>query len=141
VDEIAPPLLESGGYALVDGYAFGPSSLSWTAPLPPDRFAPFISGAERQENGNTFVCAGTDGILLELTRAGDIVWEYRNPYSGNLRLSDGSPPGPGMDGRPYAVFRASRIPKDHPGLSDRVLVPLEPQPERADPPRPADSGK
>jgi hypothetical protein len=122
VDEIEPPLLpgDGGSYALAEGAPFGPAELAWTARLPPDRFAPFISGAERQRNGNTFVCAGTDGILLELTRDGDIVWEYRNPYTGSLRLADGSPPGPGIDRLPYAVFRASRIAADHPALRGRT---------------------
>ncbi len=141
VDEITPPLLPDGtGYALHDGKPFGPAELAWTAPLPADRFAPFISGAQRLRNGNTFVCAGTDGILLELKSSGEIVWEYRNPYSGDLRLADGSPPGPGITGRPYAVFRASRVPREHPGLSGRTLVPLDPQPVWADPPQPDASG-
>ena len=143
VDEITPPLLpgRSGTYALDEGEPFGPAEPAWTAPLPPDRFAPFISGATRLQNGNTFVCAGTDGILLELTRAGSIVWEYRNPYSGDLRLADGSPPGPGIEDRPYAVFRASRIPKDHPALEGKTLVPLDPQPPWADPPGKRDPGE
>ena len=107
VDEITPPLLpgRSGTYALDEGEPFGPAEPAWTAPLPPDRFAPFISGATRLRNGNTFVCAGTDGILLELTRAGSIVWEYRNPYSGDLWLADGSPPGPGIEDRCRRKYR------------------------------------
>jgi hypothetical protein len=117
-----------------EGKPYGPAELAWTAPLPPDRFAPFISGAARLRNGNTFVCAGTDGILLELTREGSIVWEYRNPYSGDLRLADGQPAVPGMEDRPYAVFRASRIPEHHPALEGRSLTPLDPQPVRAKPP-------
>jgi hypothetical protein len=139
VDEIDPPLLPSGDYALHQGKPFGPAELAWTARIPPDRFAPFISGAMRLRNGNTFICAGTDGILLEVTRNGDIVWEYRNPYSGNARLSDGGPVGPGIDEYPYSVYRATRIPPDHTGLRRRSLAPLEPQPVRTDvsaPPKP-----
>jgi hypothetical protein len=128
VDEIDPPLRPDRSYALEDGQPFGPGELAWTFRLPPDRFAPFISGATRLRGGNTLICAGTDGILLEVTRAGEIVWEYRNPYSGNMRLSDGSPIGPGITNRPYAVFRAARIPPDHPGLAGRTLRPLDPQP-------------
>ncbi len=81
--------------------------------------------------GHTFVCAGTDGILLETLHTGEIVWEYRNPYSGNVRLADGSPPSPGVEGRPYAIFRASRILEEHPALAGKTLVPLDPQPEWA----------
>jgi hypothetical protein len=134
VDEIVPPLGPDGRYPIAPGRPWGPAALAWTAQLPPDRFAPFISGAERLANGNTFVCAGTDGILLEVAKDGRIVWEYRNPYSGSVALADGSPPGPGIDERPYAVFRATRIPPDHPGLRGRTLVPLDPQPPWAPPP-------
>ncbi|MEN8181819.1 MAG: aryl-sulfate sulfotransferase, partial [Myxococcota bacterium] len=136
VDEIVPPLQPDGRYALEAGRPYGPTALAWTARIPPDRFAPFISGATRLRNGNTFVCAGTDGILLELTRGHEIVWEYRNPYSGSVTLSDGSPIGPGISDRPYAVFRATRIPPDHPALQGKRLAPLEPQPTWADPPAP-----
>ena len=47
--------------------------------------------------------------------------------------------GPGIDDRPFAVFRASRIPPNDPGLAGRVLVPLDPQPAGAPAPtRPGD---
>jgi hypothetical protein len=132
VDEITPPLKPDGTYRLAAGAAYGPEELAWTAPLPPDRFAPFISGAERLRNGNTFVCAGTDGRLLELSPAGEIVWEYRNPFGGNLVMADGKPATAGADERPYAVFRATRIPMHHPALKGRQLKPLDPQPAWTD---------
>jgi hypothetical protein len=128
VDEISPSIGKGGRYVIAEAEPFGPSELAWTAKLPPDRFAPFISGAMRLHNQNTFVCAGTDGILLELTREGRIVWEYRNPYSGDLRMADGKRATEGTGDRPYAVFRATRIPRDHPALEGRSLTPLEPQP-------------
>ena len=141
VDEITPPVAPDGSYEIAKGQPYGPAELAWTAPLPPDRFAPFISGAARLRNGNTFVCAGTDGILLELSPAGEIVWEYRNPYAGNLVMADGKPATAGAADRPYAVFRATRIPSDHPILRGRSLTPLDPQPAWADPPAtPEDAG-
>lgn len=140
VDEIVPPLQPDGSYVLEEGKPYGPAESTWTAPLPADRFAPFISGSVRLENGNTFVCAGTDGVLLELSRSGEIVWEYRNPYSGDVRLVDGSPPGPGIEDRPFAVFRADRIARDHPGLAGKSLAPLDPQPETWSPPSTESSG-
>ena len=44
------------------------------------------------------------------------------------KLADGSLPQPNIDQRPYALFRATRIPLDHPGLAGRTLAPLDPQP-------------
>lgn len=40
-----------------------------------------ISAARRLPNGNTFIDEGQSGRLFQVTRDGDIVWEYINPYS------------------------------------------------------------
>jgi len=131
VDEWTPPLTSEGRYLLEDDAAYRPSELVWRyrASEPTEFFAPFISGARRLANGNTFVASGTGGDLFEVTRAGEIVWEYRNPYSGDVRLADGSPPQPGTEDNPFAVFRAALIEADDPALAGRALAPLEPQPE------------
>ncbi len=130
VVEIAPPLLASGLYALANGEPFSPRAPAWRYAAEPHEafFAPFISGAQRTRNGNTLICAGPQGRLFEVTPAGEIVWEYWNPYAGRVRLTDGSAPQPGLDGQPFAVFRATRIPPEHPGLRGRQLAPLDPQP-------------
>jgi len=47
-----------------------------------DFFSPRISNAQRLPNGNTLICEGDFGRLFEVTLAGDIVWEYVNPYFG-----------------------------------------------------------
>ena len=131
IDEWTPPLTAEGDYSQGKAASFGPSELAWqyTASKPSEFFSPFISGAQRLENGNTMICSGVGGRLFEVTHSGEIVWEYRNPFSGNVRNSDGSAPQPGLDERPYAVFRATRIPTDHPGLANRKLEALDPQPE------------
>jgi hypothetical protein len=129
VDEWTPPLGADGRYAL-DGGPFAPDTLAWQyrAKEPTDFFAPFISGAHRLANGNSLICAGTGGELFEVTRAGAVVWEYRNPFSGEVRNADGTMPQPGLDDRPFAVFRATRIPVDDPALAGRTIAPLDPQP-------------
>ena len=139
VDEIDPPVDENGRYRLETGKPYGPAELAWTARLSEAKSSPFISGSERVRGGNTIVCSGTGGLLVELSPTGEIVWEFRNPWGGVVPLADGSPPQPGVDGLPLAVYRASRIPPTHPGLSGRTLAPLDPQPpwhekaERASP--------
>jgi hypothetical protein len=135
VDEIAPPLLASGLYALASGEPFGPRAPSWRYAAEPREsfFAEFISGAQRLANGNTLICSGPQGRVFEVTSRGEIVWEYLNPFAGSVRLKDGSLPQPGLEDAPYAVFRAARIPPDHPGLRGRTLAPLAPQPSSAPP--------
>ena len=49
-------------------------------------FSPRISNAQRLPNGNTLINEGFFGRFFEVTSAGDVVWEYVNPYFG--RSSD-----------------------------------------------------
>jgi len=132
VVEIAPPVDDGGNYPLKDGEGFGPTAPVWTYQAA-DRhsfFAPFVSGAQRLANGNTFVCAGPHGRYFEVSPEGAIVWEYRNPFHGEVA---GWQP-PGTEQFPYASFRATKIPPDHPGLAGRALTPLDPQPPLYVPP-------
>ena len=100
--------------------------------LSPD-FCARISGAQRLANGNTLICAGETGRVVEVTPEQKVVWEYVNPHGGDALAGgsgrgerrgpppDGGPPGgrgPGggpMDAR--ALFRAAHIDVDHPGLA------------------------
>jgi hypothetical protein len=139
VMEIEPPLEADGSYTLAEGEPWGPREPRWTytAPERESFFAPFISGAHRLENGNTFICSGPQGWFFEVTPEGRVVWEYRNPYHGGV-------PGwhpPGTERVPYASFRSTKIPPDHPALVGRDLKPLDPQPEPYElPPRPQQEG-
>jgi len=62
-------------------------------------YSPFISGAQLLPNGNIFICEGgprrrtyeqPTPRLFEVTRDGEIVWEYLSPYA------------------PYSIYRATR---------------------------------
>jgi Arylsulfotransferase (ASST) len=129
VYEIATPLNQEGRYPLPKSGPFGPPEPAWsyTAPDKVSFSSGFISGAQRLANGNTLICAGAPGRFFEVTPAGEIVWDYWTLYSGNIRMPDGSLPHP-VGENTYAVFRATKIPPDHPGLAGRDLKPLDPQP-------------
>ncbi|HSF17429.1 MAG TPA: aryl-sulfate sulfotransferase [Vicinamibacteria bacterium] len=129
VVEIAPPVDEEGRYLTSDGGPFGPDEPAWKyeAPDQTSFYSDFISGAQRLPNGNTLICQGRDGRIFEVTPDGEIVWDYWTPYSGTVTLADGSQPQP-VEGFTYAVFRATKIPPDHPALEGRELAPLDPQP-------------
>jgi len=125
VVEFVPPLNPDGSYQIEPGQPFGPVEASWT--FSDGFFSPFISGAQRLANGNTLVNFGPQGRIVEATAQGEIVWEYWSPYSGEVRMPDGSHPQPGAPFM-YAAFRASFIPATHPALTGRNLRPLDPQP-------------
>lgn len=117
VYEFVPPVDAAGRYAIPDPGPFGPAEPLWTYSHESLQTTN-LSGAERLENGNTLISAGPQGRVFEVNPSGDIVWEYWSPYSG---LS-------GNSGTAFSLFRASRVPSDHPGLRGHDLRPLDPQP-------------
>ncbi len=66
--------------------------------------SPYISGAQRLQNGNTLVCDGANGRLFETTKGGEIVWEFINPDH-------------------KAIFRAYRYGPEAPALKGKTLTP------------------
>lgn len=74
-------------------------------------FSWFISGAQRLASGHTLICEGAWGRLFEVTPAGEIVWEYINPY-----FSDDHPT---YKEHNY-VFRAYRYSSDSPEIAGRL---------------------
>ena len=61
-------------------------------------YSPFVSSAQRLPNGNTLICEGSEGRLLEVTAYHELVWEYHSPHRslGNMNM----------------VYRAYRAPYD-----------------------------
>jgi len=104
VVEFTPAMNADGSYNLPEQGPFGPDTLAWEyEPEPAEQFFSwFISGAQRLPNGNTFVNHGAGGKLREVTREGDIVWEY------HFTTPDTE--------APHGLFRANRYPADHPGI-------------------------
>ena len=66
---------------------------------------------------------GAHGRFFEVTRSGRLVWEYLNPFGGEIPVSFGkaSERTPKVDSK--AVFQATRIAPEHPALRGRTLEP------------------
>lgn len=82
VEEFDPPMNATGWYQRSSGKAFGPSVSAWRYTAdPPDSFwAITMGGVERLPNGNTLVCGGSTGKVMEVTSTGVTVWSYKtNP--------------------------------------------------------------
>lgn len=60
------------------------TAVLWRYAGTPDKpfHSPLRSAAQRLPNGNTLVTESDGGRLFEITRAGEIVWEYVNPVRG-----------------------------------------------------------
>ena len=132
--EFVPPTQRDGSYVVPAQGPFGPSQPEWKYEAPDKKsfHSGFISGARRLSGGNTLICSGADGRIFEVTKEGKIVWEYWDPYSGQVRAADGGQPQP-VGKNTYAVFRAAKIPPQHPALAGRDLRPIDPQPRPAAP--------
>jgi outer membrane protein assembly factor BamB len=81
---------------------------SYTATPKESFFSGFISGAQRLPNQNTLICEGATGRLFEVTLDGEIVWEFKSPYTE-----------PGTHG----IYRATRYP---PQFSETSVTPASP---------------
>ena len=107
VDEISLPA-EGYNYRLDEGSVYGPNEHVWTyAADPPDSFyAPASSGAQRLPNGGTLITDAPAGRIFEVTREGEMVWEFVNPALAYER-----------------VYRAYRYAPDYAGLRGLDLTP------------------
>jgi uncharacterized protein (UPF0248 family) len=65
-------------------------------------FSPRMGNAQRLPNGNTLITESAFGRIFEVTKDGEIVWEYVNPYFGKPLF--GGPP----TSESNQVFRALR---------------------------------
>jgi hypothetical protein len=85
----------------------------YIAETPQSFFSAICSSAERLPNGNTFICEATQGRLFEVTQAGEVVWEFTNPfftYKKSMGLTN-------------LVFRAYRYGADFPAFKGKDLDP------------------
>jgi hypothetical protein len=87
-----PTMVESGNILVFDnGVLRGFSRVLEVNPLtgsveweyeadPPESFYTYEKGsAQRLPNGNTLICEGDEGRAFEITRGGEIVWDWLNP--------------------------------------------------------------
>jgi hypothetical protein len=128
VDEITPDSDGNGNYAVSPGSAFGPRGFAWTyrGDAANPMYSENISGAERQLNGNTLICSGGTGQLLEVSPSGGIVWKYICPVDSSGPMTQGTTPpsNPVRAGETMnSVFRVYRYLPSYPAFAGRTLTP------------------
>ncbi len=109
--ELAIPFDAERGFATAAGRPYLPREPAWRYESAESFFSAFISGAQRLANGNTLICSGAPGRIFEVTRGGEIVWEYLNPYGGDFEAPDHAGKAP-----PLSLYRVARYAPDHAGL-------------------------
>lgn len=66
----------------------------------PPFFTSWGGSAQRLQNGNTLVTETSEGRVFEITKDGNIVWEFFNPDKGG-------------DGKRATIYRMTRITDTH----------------------------
>ena len=104
-------ILEFNPQTLEVVWQFGPEDLGGPEPFHQNWFySPLVSNTQRLANGNTLIIEGTEGRIMEVTPAKEVVWEYTYPYVENDIL-----------------YRAYRIPYDWiPQLEKPEEIPVTP---------------
>jgi len=82
-------------------------------------FSHIGSSTQRLPNGNTLICADTEGHIFEVTMEGELVWEYINPVTAEGEIVDSIIDAPPMYN---PVFRALRYGGDHPAFASKELI-------------------
>jgi hypothetical protein len=117
VDEIVLPVDARGRYGREPGRAYGPEEPVWRGTAPGKGFfAAFMSGAQRLPNGNTLICHGVSGTILEVAPNQELVWEYIRRATEPMPSDSGIAPGTSP------VFRAYHYGLDYPGLAGKDLT-------------------
>jgi len=115
VEELVLLFDKKRGFVREEGARFGPAGPAWSYSDTGRFYSAFISGAQRLPNGNTLICEGAKGRIFEVTPDGRIVWDFLNPLGGE------APPSPqGGKSPPKALFRATRIAANHPGVREKL---------------------
>jgi hypothetical protein len=143
-EEIVLPVDAEGRYPHRQGTCFGPHEPHWSyaSPEKSDLYSALLSGAQRLPNGNTLICSGMMGSLIEVTPEKEIVWSYTTQFQ-NVPGNDWSgipgpfgATGPGPMRRPgghlpggvliapgsIPLFRAHRYAPSYPGLAGKDLT-------------------
>jgi len=121
VDVWQPAVDSVGNYILEQNQPYLPTTPDWSVGDSGlvSFYSSRISGAQRLQNGNTLICVGRDGELIEVDEMGELVWNYINPV-GNIRYEQGQNPSRND------MFRAYRYARSYGAFQGRMLTPGEP---------------
>jgi len=85
-----------------------------------------LSGAQRLPSGNTLICSGSNGTLMEVTPEKAVVWKYINPTRGGYgppRSRQGDRDGQFGPVGGGSLFRAYRYGRGYAGLAGKNVTP------------------
>lgn len=96
-------------------------------PDPTSIYSTGLSSVQLLPNGNTLICSGRRGYIVELNMDGNVVWEYKTP----IRMGQPATQGDTLELNNNLTFRAFKYPEDYAAfqgrdLSSKGFIELEP---------------
>jgi hypothetical protein len=121
---INPPMDSPGVYTLNSGSNYGPLNPDYIYTNSNDFYSAILSSAQRLSNGNTLICEGRTGELIEIDQNENIVWKYTTPVNNinGTILSQGDSTLGGSNN----TFRAIKYAPDYPAFTGKDLTPGNP---------------
>lgn len=129
--------MENGNILIFDNGAFRTSeSVQFTRAIEIDRltkeiawqyrdksqmiyfFTPFMGSAQRLANGNTLLCESAYGRVFEVTKEGEIVWEFINPWFSEYPDKGTRKLFPGESNALFRAYQYSEV--EVPWLKEKV---------------------
>ena len=87
-------------------------------PDPTAIYSTGLSSAQLLPNGNTLICAGRLGYIVELNMDSEVVWEYKTPLVGGQAATQGDT----LEINNNLTFRAFKYPEDYSAFDGRDLT-------------------
>ncbi|MFT4267358.1 MAG: aryl-sulfate sulfotransferase [Xenophilus sp.] len=81
---------------------------SYADPVAPSFYSPFMGNAQPLPGGNVHVTESASGRLFEVTRAGEVVWEYILPWFAEYPDEAARRTGPGQVNTVFQTYRYTR---------------------------------
>ncbi len=118
---VNPPMSSLGVYTLQSNSSYEPLAPDYSYTNSNNFYSAIVSSAQRLANGNTLICEGRTGELIEIDQNENIVWEYITPVNNitGTILSQGD----STLGAINTTFRAVKYAPDYPAFTDRDLTP------------------
>jgi len=123
--ELEPPLTATGDWPAPTDEGFPPCKVVWeyTGKANMKFYSRVVSNTQRLENGNTMICIGAKGLIIELDQDENIVWAYVNPVFREgpvMKKLENWNAGPPEGGN--LLFRAHRYEPDYAAFTGRDLL-------------------
>lgn len=138
----APYKLENGNFLIFDNGAESPlahrsravemdpktGEIVWQygTKMPNSFLSQRQGSAQRLPNGNTIICSSANGHIFEVTKDGDVAWEFVNPFvkgKAKTRVSEKNAIPEGMGLMDNDVHRIYKYSKDYSAFAGKDLSP------------------